>query len=216
MNTKEQAYKRGQFGGKIGFGKSPAIVVVDFQKGFTLPDAMAGGDMTREVEATAKITTAAHKKNIRAFYTRVGYNKDGSDLGVFGLKVGILKEFSRDSVLYELDDRLQIADNGIVLEKHWPSAFFGTHLNQMLIPMSIDTIIVTGCTTAGCVYATVIDSCSYGYRTIVVSDAVADRSSETHNIFLWNMGQKYADIMTSDEVIQEIGKLQSLPEYRFV
>jgi len=216
MNTKEQAYKRGKFGGKIGFGKRPAIVVVDFQKGFTQPDAMAGGDMTREVEATAKITTAAHIKKIRSFYTRVGYNKDGSDLGVFGLKVGILKEFTRDSELYELDDRLQIADNGIVLEKHWPSAFFGTHLNQMLIPMSIDTIIITGCTTAGCVYATAIDSCSYGYRTIVVSDAVADRSSETHNIFLWNMGQKYADIMTSDEVIQEISKMQSLPEYRFV
>lgn len=210
MSSREEAYKRGKFGGNVGFGERPAVVVVDLQKGFTMPDAVAGGDMTKEVLATAKITTAGKAKNVRAFYTRVGYNRDGSDLGVFGHKVGILKEFTRDSVLYEMDERLQIADNGIVLEKHWPSAFFGTHLNQMLIPMGIDTVIVTGCTTAGCVYATVIDSCSYGYRTIVVSDAVADRSSETHNMFLWNMGQKYADIMTSDQVVQEIAKIRPL------
>ncbi len=207
LTTKEEAYKRGKFGGKVGFGKKPAIVVVDLQKGFTMPGTAPGRDMTKEVLATAKITKAAKAKNIRAFYTRVGYNKDGSDLGVFGKKVGILKKFTRDSVLYEMDERLKIDKTGIVFEKHWPSAFFGTHLNQMLITMGIDTIIVTGCTTAGCIYSTAVDSCSYGYRTIVVSDAVADRSIETHNLFLWNMGQKYADIMSSDEVIQEIKKI---------
>jgi isochorismate hydrolase len=71
-------------------------------------------------------------------------------------------------------------------------------------------LILTGCTTAGCVYATAVDSCSYGFRTVVVSDGVTDRSEETHNMFLWNMGQKYADVMDVPEVVKEIGKLDRL------
>lgn len=210
MSDKEQIYQKSKLGGKVGLGKRPAIVVIDLQKGFTLPSAPAGGDMTSTVEAVNKLTDAAREKNIRIFYTRVGYNRDGSDLGVFGHKAFVLKDFTRDSWYYELDDRLKIKENDIIIEKHWPSSFFGTHLLQMLITMHIDTLIVTGCTTAGCVYATVVDSCSYGFRTAVVMEGVADRAQETHNMFLWNMGQKYADIMSVDEVIEGIQKLEKL------
>lgn len=210
MSDKDKIYQKAKLGGGVGFGKRPAIVVIDLQKGFTLPTAPAGGDMTKTVEAVNKLTEAARKKNVKVIYTRVGYSKDGIDLGVFGHKAMILREFTRDHWYYEMDERLKIKEGDVILEKHWPSALFGTHLLQMLIPMHIDTLILTGCTTAGCVYATTVDSCSYGFRTVVVSDGVTDRSEETHNMFIWNMGQKYADIMDVDATIREIGKIDRM------
>lgn len=210
MSGKEDIYKKSKLGGNVGLGNRPAIVVIDLQKGFTLPDAPAGGDMTSTVEAVNLLTDAAREKNIRVFYTRVGYNIDGLDLGVFGHKAFVLRDYTRDSWYYELDERLKVKDEDVIIEKHWPSSFFGTHLLPMLITMHIDTLIVTGCTTAGCVYATVVDSCSYGFRTIVVEEGIADRAVETHNMFLWNMGQKYADVMKTHEVIEEIHKLEEM------
>ena len=208
--NKEQVYEKAKLGGDVGFGKRPAILIIDFQKGFTVPDAPAGGDMKDAVEKATKIVDAGRERNIKNFYTRVGFNKDGSDLMVFGQKATILKEFTRDHWYYEYDDQLDIRDEDITIEKHWPSPFFGTHLQAMLTAMHIDTLILTGCTTAGCIYAAAIDACSYGYRTIVAEDGIADRSEETHEIFLWNMGQKYADIMTSKEIVEEIRKVEKL------
>jgi len=215
MEDKSKIYEKAKLGGSIGFGERPAIVVIDLQKGFTLPTAPAGGDMTSTVEAVNKLTEAGRKKNIRVYYTRVGYNKDGIDLGLWGHKAMVLRDFVRDHWYYEMDDRLKIREGDVIMEKHWPSAFFATHLLQMLVATHIDTLIVTGCTTAGCVYATTVDSCSYGFRTIIVSDGVTDRAQETHNMFLWNMGQKYGDVMSADEAIAEIKKLESL-DYRMM
>ena len=210
MSGKEDAYASSNLGGKVGFGKRPAIVVIDLQKGFTLEEATAGADMTQTVENVNRLTEAAREKNIKVYYTRVGYQKDGIDLGVFGYKAFVLREFTRDHWNYELDERLKIREEDVIIEKHWPSVFFGTHLLQMLITTHIDTFIITGCTTAGCVYASTVDSCSYGFRTMVVSDGVADRAEETHNMFLWNMGQKYADICSVDETIAEINKMEKM------
>lgn len=210
MSDKEAVYEKSKLGGKVGFGKRPAIVVIDLQKGFTLPDATAGADMTGTVEKVNELTEAARVKDIKVIYTRVGYQKGGMDLGVFGHKAFVLRDFTRNTRDYEMDDRLKIHDGDIVMEKHWPSVFFGTHMVQMLTTLHIDTFILTGCTTAGCVYASCVDSCSYGFRTMVIQDAVADRALETHNMFLWNMGQKYADIMTTTEAIAEIHNLDKL------
>lgn len=210
MSGKEQIYEKSKLGGQIGFGKRPAVVVIDLQKGFTLPEFPAGGDMTDTVAAANKVTKAARAKNVKVFHTRVAYNGDGTDLGPFGHKAFVLRDFVRGSDSCEFDDRLVIEDSDIVYEKHWPSVFFGTHLVQMLIAAQVDTLIVLGCTTAGCVYASVVDSCSYGFRTVVASDGVTDRSEETHNMFLWNMGQKYADILTVDEIDAKFGELETL------
>ena len=210
MSDKEAIYSKSKLGGKVGFGKRPAIIVIDLQKGFTLPDAIAGGDMTETVENVNELTEAAREKNVKVIYTRVGYEKGGMDLGVFGHKAFVLRDFTRDTSDYEMDDRLKIHEGDIIYEKHWPSVFFGTHLVQMMTTMHIDTCILTGCTTAGCVYASCVDSCSYGYRTVVVEDGVADRAQDTHKMFLWNMGQKYADIMSVKETIAEIEKIESM------
>ncbi len=207
---REQIYQKSKLGGGVGFGKRPAIVVVDLQKGFTLPEATAGADMTVTVENVKKLTDEARKKNIKIYYTYVGYRKDGLDLGVFGHKATVLRDYTEGNWNCDLDERLDVREEDVVIEKHWPSAFFGTHLVSMLITTHIDTVILAGCTTAGCVYASALDSCSYGFRTIVTKEAVADRALETHNMFLWNMGQKYADIMDLDDVVKEIGKIENM------
>lgn len=207
---REAIYKRAKLGGKVGFGNRPVIIVVDFQKGFTLPQSPSGRDMTDRIMNAVMITNAARHKNIKIIYTRLGFNKDGSDLTTFGKKAFILKEFVRDHWYYEWDDRLDIKEDDIQIEKHCPSVFFGTPIAQILVTLQIDTVVLCGCTVGGCVYASAVDSCSFGFKTIVVSDASADRSQEVYDLFLWNLGQKYADIMTTDEVICKIQSINSL------
>ena len=210
MNGMEDIYKKSKLGGRAGFGRRPVILVIDLQKGFTHPDTPEGDGMDAAVDAVNTLTEAGRQKGIKVFFFRMGCRKDGIDVGVFGHKAFVVKEFTPGSWQRELDDRLKVKDYDVVIEKHWPSAFFGTHLVQSLITMHIDTVIVTGCTTSGCVNCTVVDSCSYGFRTIVVEEGVADRSKEIHNMFLFNMNHKYADVMRLNEVAEEIDKLDRL------
>jgi len=209
MEDKAKIYQKAKLGGKIGMGKRPAIVVIDLQKAF-LPSAPAGADMTSTIKAVNRLTEEARKKDIKVYYTRVGYSRDGIDAGLWAHKIWVIRDFTRDSEYYEMDDRLKIKADDVIIEKHWASAFLGTHLLPMLVATNIDTLIVTGWSTAGGVYATAVDSCSHGFRTIIVSEGVADRTKETHEMFLWNMGQKYGDVMSDDEVISGINKLDRL------
>lgn len=195
----------------MGFGNKPAVLVVDFQKGFTHPDAIAGGDMTEQVLKTAKLMEEARKKNMKIFLSYVGYRDDWADLGTWGAKSANLHYYTRKNNWYcEMDERLGIKDEDIVFEKHAASCFQGTNLINMLIPLQIDTLIIAGCVTAGCVYATVADSMAYGYRTILAADGITDRSRETHDMFLWNMNQKYGDAMQTEDIIEKIKTFDKL------
>lgn len=208
--SKEAVYKRARLGEPIGWGKRPALIVVDFQKGFTMPEAPMGGDMTAEVENARRLADACRRKNIKCIYTRVGYNKDGSDLSVWALKAPGLKEYTRDHWYYEFDERLGIQEEDILIEKHGPSALLGTHIVQMLIGMNIDTVILCGCTVGGCLYATAIDALSYNFRAMIATDASSDRAEETKKFFMWNMGMKYGDLLTTEEIIQHINSMEPM------
>ena len=212
--TKDDIYKKAGLGGSVGFGERPVIIVVDFQNAYTDPRAATAGDLNFQCQQTKKLTDAAREKNIRVIYTRVGYSEDGIDLGLWGEKCPSLKPVTRDTWDYEWNQYLDVREEDVKIEKHWPSAFFGTHLTQMLIPMHIDTCIICGGTVGGCVYATVIDSCSYGFRTIIPRDAVGDRTKETYDMFLWNMNQKYGDVSSVDECIEYFKTIEPL-EYEF-
>lgn len=210
MESKDAIYQKAGLGGNVGFGKRPAIVVVDFQQAFTHADAPAGVDMSAQCRATRRLTDAAREKNIKVIYTRVGFNKDGTDIGLWGEKCCSNKLVTRDTWLYDWDENLDVRDTDITMEKHRPSCFFDTHLSQILIPMKIDTLLICGCTVGGCVYASAVDSCSYGFRTIIPKDAVYDRTQETYDMFLWNMGQKYGDISDVDACIAYFQTLSPL------
>ena len=199
-------YAKQGFGNKSGFGVAPALLVVDFVNGFNDPDLFGGGNIPEAIEQTKKLLAFFRAKKLPVCFTRVVYADDGSDAGVFCLKapkLKILTEASRDS---QVVDELTPVAGEYVLRKTQPSAFFGTDLAPWLIRQRVDTVIVTGATTSGCVRASVVDSMSYNFRTIVASDGVGDRALGPHEANLFDMGQKYADLHKVEEIIAALSK----------
>jgi maleamate amidohydrolase len=193
-------YEKQGFGNRSGFGKKPALVIVDFVNGFNDPDQFGGGNIPQAIAATARLLEAARRANLPVAFTRVVYADDGSDHGVFCLKAPGLKGLTETAHASQIVPELEPIAGEYVLRKTQPSAFFGTNLANWLVSKGVDTLIVTGCTTSGCVRATVIDAMSYNFRTIVATDGVGDRAIAPHEANLFDMGQKYADLMTADEV----------------
>lgn len=203
----DDVYAKQGFGASSGFGVAPALLVVDFVNGFNDPDLFGGGNIPHAIANTKRLLDAARAKKIPVCFTRVVYADDGSDAGVFCLKapkLALLTEASRASQVVE---ELKPISGEYVLRKTQPSAFFGTDLAPWLVRRRVDTVIVTGATTSGCVRASVVDSMSYNFRTVVVSDGVGDRAAEPHAANLFDMRQKYADLMTADEVIAKLRAL---------
>jgi maleamate amidohydrolase len=200
-------YAKQGFGASSGFGLAPALLIVDFVKGFNDPGLFGGGNIPDAIANTKRLLAAAREKRIPICYTRVVYAQDGSDAGVFCLKAPKLAVLTETSHASQIVDDLTPLEGEYVLRKTQPSSFFGTDLAPWLIRRRIDTVVVTGATTSGCVRASVIDSMSYNFRTVVVSDGVGDRAPGPHEANLFDMRQKYADLMTADEVIAQFRAL---------
>lgn len=200
-------YAKQGFGASSGFGVAPALLVVDFVNGFNDPALFGGGNIPQAIANTRRVLDAARGKRIPVCFTRLVYADDASNAGVFCLKAPKLAALSEaNPASHVVDDLAPIADE-YVLRKTQPSAFFGTDLAAWLIRRRVDTVIVTGATTSGCVRASVVDSMSYNFRTIVVSDGVGDRADGPHEANLFDMRQKYADLMSADEVIAKLRTL---------
>jgi len=197
----EDAIYRAQgFGQKSGIGARPALVIVDFVVGFTQPDAFGGGNIDEAIAETAHLLALARRAGWPVAHTRVVYADDGSDAGAFALKVPALTRLTENSPLSAIVPELAPASGEIVVRKRGASAFFGTDLAGSLNFRGEDTVLVAGCTTSGCVRATVIDSVQWNYRTVCVTDCVGDRALAPHEANLFDMGQKYADLLTWREV----------------
>jgi maleamate amidohydrolase len=197
-------YAKQGFGASSGFGASPALLIVDFVNGFNDPEMFGGGNIPQAIENTKRLLAFARERQIPVCFTRVVYAEDGSDAGVFCLKAPKLSVLTETSHASQVVDQLKPLKGEYVLRKTQPSAFFGTDLAPWLIRRRVDTLIVTGATTSGCVRASVIDSMSYNFRTVVVSDGVGDRAEGPHEANLFDMRQKYADLHTTDEVIAHL------------
>ena len=203
----DDVYAKQGFGASSGFGVAPALLVVDFVNGFNDPDLFGGGNIPQAIANTKRLLDAARAKKIPVCFTRMVYADDGSDAGVFCLKAPKLALLTETSRASQVVDELKPISGEYVLRKTQPSAFFGTDLAPWLVRRRVDTVIVTGATTSGCVRASVVDSMSYNFRTVVVSDGVGDRAAEPHAANLFDMRQKYADLMTADEVIAKLRAL---------
>jgi len=200
-------YDRQNFGNQSGFGVAPALLIVDFVNGFANPDEFGGGNIGLAIEATMGLLTECRNAGIPVAFTRVVYADDGADNGVFCMKAPGLKDLTEDALGSQVVDDLAPIDGEYIARKTQPSAFFGTSLQSWLTAKHVDTVLVTGCTTSGCVRASVIDSMSYNFKTIVVTDCVGDRAIGPHEANLFDMEQKYADLMTSSEVIKRIAAI---------
>lgn len=190
------------FGQEMGFGTSPAIVVVDFQRGLTDIDGpLAAPAISRAVDESVELLKLSSELGVATFVMRTEYRPDGSDAGVFGLKARTPSLLVQGSPWADLDDRLPRCERDIEIVKKMPSAFFGTPLLTMLTARRVDTVIVIGCVTSGCVRATAVDGMSYGYRVVIPAEGVGDRDDDAHDSSLRDLHRKYADVRPMEEVL---------------
>jgi maleamate amidohydrolase len=196
-----EVYRAQGFGGSVGIGARPALCIVDFVNGFADPALFGGGNIAPAIANTVDLLAAARRIGLPVAFTRVVYAADGSDDCAFTRKVPALTALTEQAPASQVVPQLAPKAGETILRKTQPSAFFGTGYAEILRRQEIDTVIVAGCTTSGCVRATVVDAMSYDFRTIVARDCVGDRSLPAHDANLFDMEQKYADLMDSAAII---------------
>ncbi|MCE2494182.1 MAG: isochorismatase family protein [Alphaproteobacteria bacterium] len=203
-----EIYARQGLGTRMGFGEQPALLIIDFSNGFNDPESLGGGNIQAAIDHTETLLGAARHHGIPVAFTTHCYAGDGSEDGVFNLKIsGLAEKLTRDTEATEVVDQLAPRPGEKVIEKQYPSGFFQTDLSGWLAMRRVDTAIVAGCTTSGCVRATVVDAMGHGFRPIVPRECVGDRAQAPHEANLFDMEQKYADVMSLDEVLEELDKL---------
>lgn len=200
----EHYVQRG-FGQTMGFGERPALIVIDFMRAFTDPSMALGADLSSEIEATNRIIEGARVAGVPVFFAHVSYDDpEFRDAGVWRFKQKGLVTLRTGTPGVRFDPRLDYRDGDPLVAKKFASCFFGTSLATRLQSDRIDTLILTGCTTSGCVRATAVDACQYGFRPIVVAEAVGDRSARAHAQSLIDLQFKYADVVSADHVLNTI------------
>jgi len=185
----------------VGFVARPAVIVVDYIVGFTDPSSPLAGDFGAELRATRSLLNAVRRRGFPVFFTTTAYDKAMTEAGVFVRKVPSLAVLQRGSRFVEIDPSLKRRKDEVVIEKQYASAFFGTPLASTLHAQGIDTLIVTGCTTSGCVRATAVDGLQHGLRVIVPRECVGDRAPGPHEANLIDIDGKYGDVMAVKDVI---------------
>jgi nicotinamidase-related amidase len=190
------------FGSIMGFGRKPAIIAIDLLYAFTDPASDLGSDLTTVIDNTNVILDAAHARKHPVIFTTVVYEDDKlRDAGLWALKQRGCKDLRPGSRAIEIDQRLHRTPADILLLKKGASCFFGTNLVPLLLSANVDTVILTGCSTSGCVRATAVDACQYGFRPMIVRQAVGDRSQAAHEQSLFDLHSRYGDVVDLDDVL---------------
>lgn len=196
------------FARPIGFGSRPALLVIDFINGFTDPDSPLGSDVSIAVEQANRLIAAARDQSFPIYFSTIRYDEaECADAGLWLVKVGGLSILSADTNRSDQDNRLQKNDSDAIIVKKFASCFFGTDLLTRLFRDNVDTLVLAGCATSGCVRATAVDACQYGIRAIVAREAVADRSEAAHHQSLVDIELKYGDVLTVDEIVQALSMI---------
>ena len=202
-------YERKGFSARSGYGTRPALLIVDFIQGFTDPGTGLGGDYGAELAVTAKLLGEFRSRALPVFFTTVAYEPHLRDAGQFVAKVPALSILIRGSDWVKVDDRIRPRPSEPVVSKKYASAFFDTRLDMELRGLGVDTVVMAGCTTSGCIRASAVDAMQHGFHTVVVRDAVGDRAQTPHEVNLFDIDAKYGDVVSSGEVL---GYLRGLGE----
>lgn len=199
---------RGYGQGAIEPGERPAILVIDLQYAFTDPAFEFGGAelIERATVNTALLLETARSVGVPVFQTVVAW-EGAHDIGLWTIKLPPCARITPGSRWAQVDERVW-ADTDILLPKKWPSFYHGTPLHSLLTRAGVDTVVVTGCTTSGCVRATTVDSFSNGFRTLVPEDCVGDQGRDAHLANLRDVHRRYAEVTSADEVVAYLERLR--------
>jgi maleamate amidohydrolase len=199
----ENFFRQRGFGLKIGFGERPALIVIDIINAFTDSSMPLGANLDPQVAAIQPLLEVAHQRNVPVIFSTVKYeDADLADAGIWGLKMSGSASLKAGTPAVEVDKRLDVRPRDSLLVKKYASCFFGTDLIARLNSKHVDTLIITGCTTSGCVRATAVDAVQSGLRPMVVREAVGDRSVAAHEQSLFDLQAKYADVVSLEETLQ--------------
>lgn len=192
---------------RVGFGRRPALLLIDFCQAYFEPGNALHAGVEAALESALRVRSAARAAGVPVILTNVVYHPSGIDGGRFFEKALPLRNFVRGSAMGAWGPGLTPFDDELVVSKQYPSAFFGTSLASTLTAAGIDSVILTGLTTSGCVRASCVDAMSHGFRTSVVAEACGDRHAAPHEANLFDMNAKYADVVSETEVIAYLAGL---------
>ena len=199
-------YKRA-YDNRLGFGRKPALILVDFVQAYFDKNCELFADVQNELDSALRIVEAARDVGILIVYTKVVYHPSGINGGTFFKKTKPLRNMVEGNALGNWPLGVEPKDNELVISKQYPSAFFGTSLSSTLTAAGIDTLIITGLTTSGCVRATCVDASSHGFIPIIVADACGDRHEDPHRANLFDMNAKYGDVVDEQKAIDYLAGL---------
>jgi maleamate amidohydrolase len=197
----------GAFDGHLPFGRKPALLIVDFVVAYLDPASPLYAGVEDALASNERLLAAARKAGIPVLFTNVEYSPGGADGGVFYRKVPALKLFERGSPMGAFPASLQPQAGELVITKQYASSFFGTTLAATLTAMGVDTLLITGLSTSGCVRATALDACQHGFLPFVVREACGDRHPGPHEANLFDLQAKYAEVISETEAIAHISAL---------
>ncbi|MEC3911491.1 isochorismatase family protein [Sphingobium sp. CR2-8] len=197
---------RGAFDGALRFGSKPALLIVDVVVAYLTPGSpLYDPAFQVALESNERLVAAARAAGMPVIFTNVVYQPGGADGGLFYRKVPALSAFQRGSAMGAFPDTLQPADADTIVSKQYASAFFGTSLASTLAAQGIDTLLITGFSTSGCVRATALDALQHGFVPFVVREACGDRHPAPHEANLFDLQAKYAEVVSEAKAIELIG-----------
>jgi len=194
------------YGNSLTPGSNPALILVDLVQAYFEPECELYADVDSALQSALRVLEIARERGILVIYTNVVYQGDGLDGGRFYEKALPLRHFRKGDPLGNWAAGIQPHETELVISKQYPSAFFGTSLASTLTSKGIDTLIITGLTTSGCIRATCVDTMSNGFIPIVVADACGDRHESPHDANLFDMQAKYAEVWSESDVCDYLTK----------
>ncbi len=201
------AYARQGFGTKLPLKPPFGLLIIDFVNGFANPDVFGGGNIPQAIAKTTHLLAHARSQGWPVAHSRIVFSDDAADSNIFCIKVPGMLNLKEDCVDSAIVAELAPQAGEYVVRKSTPSAFFGTMLAAWLTQRGVQTLLIAGSTTSGCVRSSVVDAMQSGFRPLVVSDCVGDRALGPHEANLFDMAQKYAAVMPFDEAIADIAAL---------
>ncbi len=201
-----QLYEAKGFARRVGWGSRPAVLVIDLTNGFTDPASPLGSDLSEVIGETSRLLAAARGYEVPVVFTSIAYDDPDLEGGHWVSKIPALRVLRHGTPAVEVDARLERRPGEPVIFKWFTSPFFGTPLQSLLQRLRVDTLLLCGTSTSGCVRAAAADAVQLGFRCIVPESAVGDRAEAPHRANLFDIDAKYGDVMPLDEVLAELDR----------